>query len=51
MKAASWPASGIATHPDENVAYYKAKLEELYDKFRVYFSHPEPPVQGVLNLG
>ena len=40
-----------STHPDENVAYYKAKLEELYDKFRVYFSHPEPPVQGVLNLG
>ena len=38
-------------HPDENVAYYKAKLEELYEKFKVYLSHPEPPVQGVLNLG
>jgi len=38
-------------HPDENVAYYKAKLEELYEKFRVYLAHPEPPVQGVLDLG
>jgi DNA polymerase, archaea type len=45
--ASQWDAS----HPDENVAYYKAKLEELYDKFRVYLPHPEPPVQGVLNLG
>jgi DNA polymerase, archaea type len=36
--------------PDENVAYYKAKLEELYEKFKVYRSYPEPPVQGVLNL-
>jgi DNA polymerase, archaea type len=45
--ASQWDPS----HPDENVAYYKAKMEELYDKFRVYFSHPEPPVQGVLNLG
>jgi DNA polymerase elongation subunit (family B) len=40
-----------ATRPDENVAYYRSKLEELYDKFRVYFPHPEPPVQGMLNLG
>jgi DNA polymerase elongation subunit (family B) len=44
--ASQWDAA----HPDENVAYYKAKLEELYEKFRVYLSHPEPPVQGVLNL-
>jgi len=45
--ASQWDAA----HPDENVAYYKAKLEELYEKFRVYLSHPEPPAQGVLNLG
>ena len=45
--ASQWDAA----NPDENVAYYKAKLEELYDKFRIYLSHPEPPVQGVLNLG
>jgi len=45
--ASQWDAA----HPDENVAYYKAKLEELYEKFRVYLVHPEPPVQGVLNLG
>ena len=45
--ASQWDSA----HPDENVAYYKAKLEELYDKFRVYLSHQEPPVQGVLNLG
>lgn len=37
-------------HPDENVAYYKAKLEELYDKFRGYLPNPEPPAQGVLDL-
>jgi DNA polymerase elongation subunit (family B) len=37
--------------PDENVAYYKSKLEELYEKFRSYWSDPEPPRQGVLNLG
>jgi len=40
-----------AANPDENVAYYKAKLEELYDKFKVYLARPEPPRQGVLNLG
>ena len=45
--ASQWDAA----HPDENVAYYKAKLDELYDKFRVYLAHPEPPVQGVLDLG
>ena len=45
--ASQWDAA----HPDENVAYYKAKLEELYEKFRVYLSHPGLPVQGVLNLG
>jgi hypothetical protein len=44
--ASQWDAA----NPDENVAYYKAKLEELYEKFKVYFSRPEPPVQGVLNL-
>ena len=45
--ASQWDAA----HPDENIAYYKAKLEEMYEKFRVYLAHPEPPVQGVLNLG
>ena len=44
--ASQWDAN----RPDENVAYYKSKLEELYDKFRAYLSNPEPPVQGVLNL-
>ena len=39
------------THPDENTAYYKAKLEELYDKFKVYLPHQEPPRQGVLSFG
>ena len=39
-----------ANRPDENMVYYKSKLEELYDKFRAYLSNPEPPVQGVLNL-
>ena len=45
--ASEWDAA----HPDENVAYYKAKLEELYEKFRVDWSNPEPTAQGVLNLG
>ena len=35
-----------STHPDENVAYYKAKLEELYDKFRVYFLTQSRPCRG-----
>jgi DNA polymerase elongation subunit (family B) len=45
--ASQWDAA----NPDENVAYYKAKLEELYEKFRIYLSHPDPPAQGMLNLG
>lgn len=45
--ASQWDAA----HPDENVAYYKAKLEELFEKFKPYWSDPEPPRQGVLNLG
>jgi DNA polymerase, archaea type len=37
-------------NPDENVAYYKAKLEELYEKFRVYLPNQEKPAQGELEL-
>ncbi len=37
-------------HPDENVAYYKAKLEELYEKFRCYLPNQQGPVQGELKL-
>jgi DNA polymerase, archaea type len=39
--------------PDENLAYYKTKLEELYEKFREYLPEPQVPArgtQGVLNL-
>src|SRR5262245_49508492 len=39
-----------AARPDENTAYYKAKLEELYEKFKVYLPHQEPPRQGVLSF-
>jgi DNA polymerase elongation subunit (family B) len=28
-------------HPDENVAYYLAKLDDLYEKFRPFVDHPE----------
>jgi len=38
-------------HPDENVAYYKAKLEELYEKFKCYLPEQEKPAQGKLDLG
>jgi DNA polymerase, archaea type len=37
-------------HPDENVAYYKAKLEELYAKFKCYLPDPQGPAQGELKL-
>jgi len=35
---------------DENVAYYKAKLEELYNKFKLYLPNQEEPAQGRLRL-
>ena len=34
--------------PDENVAYYKSKLEELMEKFREFL--PNPPESGQLIL-
>jgi DNA polymerase elongation subunit (family B) len=37
-------------NPDENTAYYKAKLEELYEKFKAYLPESAPPAQGVLPL-
>jgi DNA polymerase, archaea type len=37
-------------NPDENVAYYKAKLEELYEKFNGYLPEQEKPAQGKLEL-
>jgi DNA polymerase, archaea type len=36
--------------PDENVPYYKAKLEELYEKFSCYLPNQEGPAQGTLKL-
>ncbi len=44
--ASQWDPS----HPDENVAYYKGKLDELYTKFRAYVPDSEPPAQRVLTL-
>jgi DNA polymerase I len=44
--ASQWDPS----HPDENVAYYRTKLEELYEKFKAYLPDTEPPAQGVLKL-
>src|SRR5262245_51230154 len=32
-------------HPDENVAYYKAKLNELYEKFKPWIESENPPRQ------
>ena len=37
-------------HPDENVAYYKDKLEELFEKFRPFIPAHELPGQKELEL-
>src|SRR5438093_299576 len=37
-------------HPDENVLYYKAKLEELFEKFKPYLPFPMEPEQIELKL-
>ncbi|PYV42481.1 MAG: hypothetical protein DMG06_13820, partial [Acidobacteria bacterium] len=37
-------------HPDENVPYYKAKLEELFEKFKPYLSIQVQPEQMELKL-
>lgn len=43
--ASQWDPS----RPDENVAYHKAKLEELLEKFREFL--PNPPKSAQLTLG
>ncbi len=37
-------------HPDENVPYYKAKLEELYEKFKPFLPVSTGPQQQELEL-
>ncbi len=38
------------TQPDENVAYYKAKLEELLEKFKEFLPNPPEAAQLTLRL-
>ena len=33
-------------HPDENVEHYKAKLKELYEKFKPWIESENPPVEN-----
>jgi DNA polymerase, archaea type len=40
--ASQWDAQ----HPDENVEHYKAKLKELYEKFKPWFESENVPAQN-----
>jgi DNA polymerase elongation subunit (family B) len=49
-EAARLAAEWDPAHPDENVAYYQAKLEELYTKFAPVCGVAAPGGQGELGL-